>query len=254
MPGTSLAIEAQPPYFAPQDGYFYHAMTYGWLVGEVIRRVTGQTPGAFVRDRMADPLGLDLWIGVPEARRGTVARMEAPLPDAVEPQEADASATGGSLVEQSLTMGAYPFPADGSYVTFNDPAIQSAEIPGANGIATARSLAPLYAACVSGVDGGEPWLTEASLDDAMVLRSAGRQLSGLPDDGARWGTGFQLASPPFTPMLGAGSLGHAGAGGQLGFGDRERKVGFGWLSNQMGGYGDARARTVTEALDRVLRG
>ncbi len=79
-------------------------------------------------------------------------------------------------------------------------------------------------------------------------------MSGLPDDGARRGTGFQLASPPYAPVLGPGSLGHAGAGGQLGFGHRERRVGFGWLSNQTGGYGDARARAVTEALDRVLRG
>lgn len=247
------AIERQRPHFAPEAGYFYHAMTYGWLVGEVIRRLTGQTPGAFVRDRIAQPLGLELWIGVPEGRRGTVAWMEAPLPDVVVPNEAE-GVVATAMVEQSLTMGAYPFPADGAYVTFNDPVIQAAEIPGANGIATARSLARLYAACVSGVDGGRPLLREASLDDAMVVRSAGRQLSGLPDDGARWGTGFQLASPPYTPMLGAGSFGHAGAGGQLAFGDRVRRVGFGWLSNQMGGYGDARARAVTEALAAVLDG
>lgn len=248
------AIEAQPPHFAPEDGHFYHAMTYGWLVGEVIRRVTGQTPGTFLQDRIAGRLGLDLWIGLPTDLRGRVARMEAPLPDAVELQGADATARAARLVEPSLTMGAYPFPVDGAYVTFNDPVIQAAEIPGANGISTARSLARLYAACVSGVDGGQPWLSETSLDDAMVLRSAGRQLSGLPDDGARWGTGFQLASPPHTPMLGPASLGHAGAGGQLGFGDRALRVGFGWLSNQMGGYGDARARMVTEALDAVLHG
>jgi CubicO group peptidase (beta-lactamase class C family) len=86
----------------------------------------------------------------------------------------------------------------------------------------------------------------------MEPRSTGRSLSGLPDDGARWGTGFQLASPPFTPMLGPGSFGHAGAGGQLAFGDRAAAVGFAYLGNQMGGFGDARARSITEALRGVL--
>jgi CubicO group peptidase (beta-lactamase class C family) len=74
----------------------------------------------------------------------------------------------------------------------------------------------------------------------------------MPDDGARWGTGFQLASPPTQPMLGPGSFGHAGAGGQLAFADLDHRLGFAWLGNQMGGYGDVRARTVTTALARVL--
>jgi hypothetical protein len=74
----------------------------------------------------------------------------------------------------------------------------------------------------------------------------------MPDDGGRWGTGFQLASPPYVPMLGRTSFGHAGAGGQLGFGDVEHRVGFSWLGNQMGGFGDRRAREVTIALARSL--
>lgn len=76
--------------------------------------------------------------------------------------------------------------------------------------------------------------------------------SGLPDDDARWGTGFQLASPPTQPMLGSGSFGHAGAGGRLAFADAEHGVGFAYLGNQMGGYGDVRARELTLALGRVV--
>jgi CubicO group peptidase (beta-lactamase class C family) len=105
---------------------------------------------------------------------------------------------------------------------------------------------------VSDIDGAA-LLARDSLDDAMVVRAAGTQLSGMPDDGARWGTGFQLSSPPTQPMLGAHSFGHGGAGGQLAFGDREHEVGFGYLANQMGGYGDARARALTAAVRRVLR-
>jgi CubicO group peptidase (beta-lactamase class C family) len=95
-------------------------------------------------------------------------------------------------------------------------------------------------------------LSAAPVSDASRVRAAGPQRSGLPDDGARWGTGFQLSSPPTQPMLGSGSFGHAGAGGQLAFADVENGIGFGYLGNQMGGYGDARARELTLALGRVV--
>lgn len=251
-----LAIEAQSPWWAPGSGHLYHAMTYGWLIGEVIRRVTGLTPGAYFRQRLGDPLGLRTWIGLPEALRASVAWMEPPLPD----EDSDAARASARIsaeqpvVERSLTMGgAFAFPSVGDFVTFNDRRIQGAEIPAANGISTARSLAALYAHCVAEMDGPR-LLGPASIDDATVVQSTGPQLSGIPDDGARWGTGFQLASPPSQPMLGPRSFGHAGAGGQLGFADDEYGVGFAYLSNQMGGYGDARARRLTLALRSILRG
>ncbi len=249
------AIERQAPLFSPSAGHLYHALTYGWLVGEVIRRISGQSPGRFFQNAVAAGLDLRCWIGLPPRERPMVAWMEPPLPDEASEaaHEAERISSREPMVARSLTMGgAFAFPTDRGQVTFNDPRIQAAEIPGANGIATARSLARLYASCVSDIGVPSP-LTGASLADAMRVQSEGRQLSGVPDDGARWGTGFQLASPPSQPMLGSGSFGHAGAGGQLAFGDIERRVGFGYLSNQMGGYGDARARELTTALRRVLR-
>jgi CubicO group peptidase (beta-lactamase class C family) len=248
------AIEDQRPTHAPNDGHFYHAMTYGWLIGEVIRRLSGQTPGPFFRGALADRLGLRTWIGLPAGEMARVAWMEAPLPDedSEAARESARMVEANPLIDRSLTMcGAYAFPAEDAYVTFNDPAIRAGEIPGANGISTAESLARLYAACVSDVD-GQRILSADSIEDARVPRSVGGQLSGLPDDGSRWGTGFQLASPPSQPMLGDGSFGHAGAGGQLAFGDVDRRVGFAYLSNQMGGYGDRRARELTAALRTAL--
>lgn len=249
------AIEAQRPLFRPTDGHAYHALTYGWLVGEVIRRVTGQTPGRFVRDRLGDPLGLRTWIGLPPEVRPSVAWMEPPLPD----EDSDAAraaariAAEHPIVVRSLTMGAaFGFPVENGVVSFNDPAIQAAEIPAANGISTASSLARLYAACVTSIGGTAPLLTDASITDALRVLAAGPQLTGLPDDGARWGTGFQLASPPSQPMLGPASFGHAGAGGQLAFADAEWGVGFAYVTNQMGGYGDRRARELTETLGAIL--
>jgi CubicO group peptidase (beta-lactamase class C family) len=248
------ALEDQRPLHAPDRGHLYHAMTYGWLVGEVIRRVSGLTPGRFFRATIGDPLDLRTWIGTPDTIRASVAWMEPPLPD----EDSDAARESARIAEQnpvvdrSLTMcGAFGFPAEHGYVTFNDPAIQEAEIPAANGVSTAESLARLYAACVTGIN-GPPLLRRATIEDGLRPRSGGQQLSGMPDDGSRWGTGFQLASPPTQPMLGPGSFGHAGAGGQLGFGDVEHGVGFAYLSNQMGGYGDARASELTKAVRAAI--
>lgn len=248
------AIEGQAPAHPPTAGHAYHPMTVGWIVGEVIRRITGSTPGRLFDDTLARPLGLRAWIGAPADARAGVAWMEPPLPD----EDSDAAraiaraVAADPAIERAATMGgAYAFPADAAGVSFNDPRLQAAEIPAANGIASAAALARLYAGCVSAID-GPPLLSAAAIDDALIVRSEGPQLSGIPDDGARWGTGFQLASPPSQPMLGPGSFGHAGAGGQLAFGDVDHRVGFAWLGNQMGGYGDARARAVTTALARAL--
>ena len=250
------SLERQAPAFAPSDGHVYHAMTYGWIVGEVIRQIAGQRPGTFFRQAVAEPLGLRTWIGLPETARSSVAWMEPPLPD----EDSDVARRTAALIAEDPQLarghtmgGAYPFPKEDGVVSFNDPRIQAAEIPAANGISTAHSLALLYGACVSAVDGTR-LLTAESIADALCVQAAGPQLSGLPDDGARWGTGFQLASPPTQPMLGGTSFGHAGAGGQLAFADAEHGIGFAYLSNQMGGYGDARARSLTEALLRAIRG
>jgi len=248
------AIEEQRPLHLPAAGHFYHAQTFGWILGEVIRRVTGLTPGQFIREALGDRLGLRTWIGLPPEARASVAFMLPPLPDesSEAAREAARLATASPAVERSLSMGgAFPFPVDDEYVSFNDPALQAAEIPASNGISNAHSLARLYGACVSGIDGPQ-LLDPAGIADALRVQSAGPQLSGLPDDGARWGTGFQLSSAPSQPMLGPASLGHAGAGGQLAYADAEHRIGFAYLSNQMGGYGDARARELTLALRASL--
>ncbi len=248
------AIERQRPSHRPADGHQYHTMTYGWIVGEVIRRVTGLRPGAFFRAEIGGPRGLRTWIGLPESPRPDAAWMEAPLPDEDSDiaRETARLAAADPAIERAATMGgAYAFPSDERHVTFNDADLQAAEIPAANGISTAASLAHLYAACLP--SDPEPVLSPASLRDALVVRSEGRGLAGLPDDGARWGTGFQLASPPSQPMLGASSFGHAGAGGQLAFGDVDHDIGFAYLGNQMGGYGDRRALALTAALRVAIR-
>jgi CubicO group peptidase (beta-lactamase class C family) len=251
-----LAIEIQAPHNKPSEGHAYHAVTIGWILGEMIRRITGLSAGTYFRRVLGDPLGLDMWIGVPEAARGKVAWMEPPLPDD-DSEFAKGFARLGSArhVERAMTLGkAFGFPAEGGQVTFNNPRIQAAEVPGAGGVGSAAALARLYAACVSAVDGVGPLLTGSSIADALRVRSEGPQLTGQPDDGPRWGSGFQISSPPFVPMLGPTSFGHTGAGGQLGFADVAHRASFAYLTNQMGGYGDRRAHELVEAVRSVLEG
>ncbi len=250
------AIEVQAPHHAPTDGHAYHASTIGWLLGEVIRRITGLSAGANFRRALGDPLGLNTWIGIPDAERSHVAWMEPPLPDDdSEFAKGFASFGNDPRIIRTMSLGkAFAFPSDNGQVTFNNPIIQAAEIPGAGGISSAESLARLYAACATGIDGGSPLLTPAAIADGLRVRSAGPQLTGQPDDGARWGTGFQISSAPAQPLLGPGSFGHTGAGGQLAFADVDYGASFAYVSNQMGGYGDARARSLVEALRTALDG
>ena len=249
------AIEGQAPHHAPADGHAYHASTIGWLLGEVIRRITGRSAGANFRRALGDPLGLDTWIGIPEEERGHVAWMEPPLPDDdSEFARGFARFANDPRIVRTMSLGkAFAFPGEDGQVTFNNPIIQAAEIPGAGGISSAESLAKLYAACVTGI-GGQALLTPASIADGLRVQSAGTQLTGQPDDGARWGTGFQISSAPGQPLLGPGSFGHTGAGGQLAFADVDYGASFAYVSNQMGGYGDARARVLVDAMRTVLDG
>ncbi|WFF03820.1 serine hydrolase domain-containing protein [Micromonospora sp. WMMD964] len=239
------AIEAQTPLWQPGSAHGYHSMTYGWLVGEVIHRITGRLPGVYFAETVAEPLGLRTWLGLPAAENDTVAWGLAPPPDAdpfVDP-----------VAERGITMGgAFAFPADDDgLVSFNDPAIRAAGVPGAGAVSTADGLARLYAACVSDIQRG-PLLTTASVDDAVVVRSRGQQRHGPPDTGQRWGSGFLLHSPPARPLLGERSFGHDGAGGNLAFADAQHQVGFGYVVNQMRGMGDERANRLTEALKACL--
>lgn len=249
------AIEAQTPLWAPGTAFSYHTMTYGWLVGEVIRRITGLLPGDFLAAELAGPLDLELWIGASSSAIERAARLEPPLSD---PDPALAEVIAGwqaadPVAERAGSMGgAFGFPLSDGEVTFNAPDIMAAQVPGANGIATAESLARLFASCVSEIRGPR-LMTAAQVDDALIVRSSGQQVFGPPDRGERWGTGFALDSPA-QPLLGPRSFGHGGAGGELAFADDRYQVGFSYVNNRMGGIGDRRARLLVAALGSCLDG
>jgi CubicO group peptidase (beta-lactamase class C family) len=245
------AIEQQRPAWKPGTAHTYHAKTYGWLIGEVIRRVTGLTPGTYFREAIADPLGLRTRVGLPIAEQGDVARTEAPPVNAAQADQG-APPTRSEIEERAVTLnGTFPFPDLDGEVVYNDPEVRAAELPAGNGISTARDLALAYAACAGPVRGPRIMSGE-SVEDALREQSSGPQRFGPAIAAYRWGTGFMLDSPPVRPMLGPRSFGHDGAGGQLGFGDDEYQLGFAYVNNQMGGWVDDRANRLTAALRACL--
>ncbi len=121
------AIEEQAPLWSPGTAYSYHTITYGWLVGEVIRRISSKSPGEFLRTELSGPVGLNVWIGAPESVIERAAWLEPPMPD-TDPVLGAVLAewfANEPVADRAGSMGgAFGFPLTDGQVTFNDPAIQ----------------------------------------------------------------------------------------------------------------------------------
>jgi CubicO group peptidase (beta-lactamase class C family) len=222
------AVAAQAPAWEPGTDHGYHALTYGWLLDELVRRVTGRWTGEWLAAEIAGPLGLDLWLGLPEAEAGRVGRtgrVDGPEPAGGLRSRPKRSVTEAYDDPDSLTRRAFaavtPFPDQ------NAPAYLAAALPATNGIATADGLARFYAALIGRVDG-------VRLFDPATMEQARAEESAGPDRvlvvGTRFGLGYMLHSAA-SPLLGPGSFGHPGRGGALGFADPESGIAFGYVTN-----------------------
>ncbi|QXC63349.1 beta-lactamase family protein [Aquihabitans sp. G128] len=226
--GMAARLAAQAPLFAPGSAHAYQAVTFSWTFGEIVRRVTGESIGTFVAREVTGPLGLDLWIGLPPELEGRVAPIQ---PIDVPAELVELVLPTGSLPWRALTLnGLFPTLMAGDEVGVNDPAGHGVELPAANGITNARSLARLYAATIGEVDGVR-LLQADTVAAASEVRSTGAPW-GEEVAGASWGTGFMRPFPR-QPMLGGGSFGHDGAGGSIAFATPERGIAFSHVANQM---------------------
>ncbi|MFH9859796.1 serine hydrolase domain-containing protein [Streptomyces sp. NPDC017202] len=245
----AAAVAAQAPAWEPGTDHGYHAQTYSWLTGELVRRVTGRTIGAWIAEEIAAPAGAELWLGLPErerARVGRVGQTEAPSPTGAlrtRPKRAvaDAYADPGSLTRRAFAA-ITPLPDE------NDPAYRAAVLPASNGIATADGLARFYASLIGAADGGRRLLAPQTTDAARGERSAGPDRVLVVN--TRFGLGYMLHGAA-SPLLSPTSFGHPGRGGPLGFADPESGIAFGYVTN--GFRSSVTADPRAQALVRAVR-
>jgi CubicO group peptidase (beta-lactamase class C family) len=248
------ALEHQAPVWEPGTAHGYHAVTYGYLVGEVIRRITGRSIGTYFREEVAAPLGLDFFIGLPEAlepRVGTLVGGIGGEPDPDADPEAMAALAAFIGPESKLgkaLSGGGAFAGSG---VFNTRPVHAAEIPAAGGITDARSIARMYAACVGEVDGVR-LLGEAQVKEATIQRTEGPDVVLLDLD-LQFGLGFFVPSS-LLQLGGPRSFGHFGAGGSVGWVDPEADLAFGYAMNRMdlGLAGDLRSYSLVNACYEAI--
>jgi len=238
---TSL-LAAQAPYWEPGTAPGYHALTQGYLVGEVVRRATGKSLGTVFREEIAEPLGADFHIGLPASEDDRVAELIPPPPG-----RAVGDGEGQTELQRNMS---------------NNPGIdvsatrtrgwRGAEIPAAGGTGNARSIAEVHAILANGgVAKGKRFLSEAGCRKALELQIEGDDLSlGAP---ARYGMGFGLAGG-MIPLPNPNSIYWGGYGGSLVIIDMDARTTFGYAMNRMVGTttGDTRAFSLAVAMWQAL--
>lgn len=258
------ALENQRPYWKPGSAHGYHAYTFGWIVGELIRRVSGRTVGQFVQEHLSGPLGLDLWIGLPESEFDRVAPVivipwggaDVDLTATEYPLDAELWNEGhrriAGMAEDPEILEIFMNPEKRTPDLFSRPLtlIQriglgevgfdelntkralSLEIPAANGVSNAHSHAKLYAALLGEID-------TVRLLSPETVREAARPHAIGPDlvipGTVAWGLGFMVSGAGRYMFMGDGehNLGHGGANGTRVFADPDRDLAVAYTRNAM---------------------
>jgi CubicO group peptidase (beta-lactamase class C family) len=234
-------LAAQAPLWEPGTRSGYHAITQGYLIGEVVRRITGKTIGAFFREEIAGPLNADFWIGLPPSEDRRVADLIPPPP-------------GGAIgdMEQDEIQK----------ITFNNPGVdvletrtrawRGAEIPAAGGTGNARSVAEIHAILANGgVAKGKRFMSEAGCRKALEVQIENVDLVlGMP---AKFGMGFGLAGSTI-PAPNPNTIFWGGYGGSLIIIDMDARTTQSYVMNKMGSgtVGDARGFGMIMAMWQAL--
>lgn len=244
----TAALAAEQPWWTPGTGHGYAAITYGWLIGELLRRVDGRGPGESIVARTAQPLGLDFHIGLDDDefyRVAHVSRIKGDMGDAAAQRLLKCMFTE----PESMTTRAFANPPS-IMTSTNKPEWRRMQQPAANGHGNARSLAGFYSGLLSGKLLAPEWLAELrrehcqGLDKTLLTET-------------RFGLGCMLDQPQVanaTYGLGPQAFGHPGAGGSVGFADPQRDVAFAFVTNSLGPYVlmDPRAQQLARVLGSLL--
>lgn len=230
-------LAAEEPFWEPGTRTGYHGLTFGWLVGEVVRRVSGKSLGTFFQDAVASPLGIDYWIGLPEAEENRVAPIIPYRPG----QGAPANRFEQAVANEPDSLSALYFRNTGGWRPkgFNSRAGRAAEIGAANGITNARGLAGFYDPLALGGNAAGLWLVRPQTIQAMSAVSSATHDDATLRIPTRFAAGFMRSMDNRgrgldSAVLSPTAFGHVGAGGSIGFADPACGLSFGYTMNRMG--------------------
>jgi CubicO group peptidase (beta-lactamase class C family) len=243
-------VAAEPAWWEPGTRQGYHGVTYAWTVGQMVRLAAGEPLGVFFQREIAQKLGLDFHIGLPESEEERVAPMIAADPSEVnfESKFFQAVAQQGSLPQLFLT--------NNGGADFNSREIHAAEMASANGISNARGLAGLYAPLANG--GGGLLKPETIAHMGRVSAATHRDATLLQP--MRFGLGFMMSTDNRQAggdslLLGETAFGHVGMGGSVGFADPAEELSFGYTMNRMGAgiLLNERGQSLVDAAYQAVR-
>src|SRR5258708_305757 len=240
-------LQKEEPSWNPGLMHGYHALTFGWLVGEVVRRVSGKSLGTFFREEVAEPLGLDFWIGLPEEHRTRVSLIiSADPPSPGEPLSPIYAALADPASLQTLVIfntAGYMIPGPDGVFGYNLPAAHAAEIGATGGVIERLGLAGMYAPLANGGSLNGVRLVNRDILARMQSVSSASGLDITLQAPSRFTLGYAKSIdnrrvPSCTKddslILSEEAFGHPGSGGSIGFADPAARMSFGYLMNRMG--------------------
>ena len=232
---ATARLADQTPFWTPGTGASYHALTHGFLLGELIRRLTGQRPGDYIRTAITDPLGADFHIGLAQAQDWRAAEIIPP-----------ANTTIGSATPPEIPGRATKNPAPQA-TSPNTRAWRAAQIPAANGQSSAHGLARVYAAIANGGSlDGTSIISPAGIEKLREIRFTGNDMLLGP---RRWAGGVTYNTlPNWGPN--PDNFGHSGWGGAYGCANLEHRIAIGYVMNRMGSslVGNPRSASLAAAV------
>jgi CubicO group peptidase (beta-lactamase class C family) len=220
-------LERSEPAWEPGSAHGYHGVTFGLILGEVVRRATGVTLGTAFRDLIADPLDAEIWIGLPDEHDDRVALLQDPPPV----EDPLIAAFLSTFTPETFTGRAHFADEDGITEIahlFNEPAAWRGEFPSGGGIASAGGLARMYDALARG---GAGVVSETSIATHTAQQVRGPDLVLLFE--TRFGLGYMRPTPFVNLGPSDGAFGHGGLGGSTAFADPDRRVAFAYVPNQL---------------------
>ncbi len=252
-------IAAETPFWEPGTRHGYHALTFGWLVGELVRRVDGRSLGRFFAEEVAEPLGIDFWIGTPATEHHRIApNRPAPLPDGSQPLSAFYTA---AMTDPTSAAALMMLNNGGFVMDPNHPEDWEAEIPAANGVTNGRGLAGMYNPLALGGATDSVKLVGPDSIARMSMVASAAEVDASLLLGTRFSLGFMKSitnrdatGGEDVVIMSEAAFGHAGMGGSLGFADPSTRMSFGYAMNQQGGTMllNDRGQSLVDASYRAL--